>query len=122
MTKFIMAMIAAPLLLTASLLASPAHATSCGDMDPALPAAVQEVLTGAKDARIARFAGYLNDGFYADFSCRLSPGMDASDVLRLRDAPDVLLDLAMGGVMNRNQSDALMLMLSAMKQGAGDQG
>ncbi|RKF13831.1 hypothetical protein D6850_11560 [Roseovarius spongiae] len=97
-------------------------AQACEDADPAMGDAVRDVLTGAQDARISDWAHYLNDRFHTDVACRLSPGMSAADVRALNDAPEVLIDLAIGAVQTRNQSDALMLMLSAMKQGADEQG
>lgn len=109
------ALIAAPFLL-----AGAAQAMPCDGIDLSLREAVQEVLVSAENPRISGWARYLNDSFYTDVSCRLSHGMNAEDVLRLRGEPEVLIDLVMGTYMSRNQSDALMLMLSAMKDGSGE--
>ncbi|QIE45648.1 hypothetical protein G5B38_08975 [Pseudohalocynthiibacter aestuariivivens] len=109
------AIITAPFLMVGM-----AHAMPCDGIDLSLREAVQEVLTNAESPRISGWAKYLNDSFYTDVSCKLSYGMNAEDVLRLRGEPEVLLDLVMGTYVNRNQSDALMLMLSAMKDGSGE--
>ncbi len=109
------ALIAAPFLL-----AGAAQAMPCDGSDLRLREAVQEVLVNAENPRISGWAKYLNESFYTDVSCRLSHGMNAEDVLRLREEPEVLIDLVIGTHMDRNQSDALMLMLSAMKGGSDE--
>lgn len=113
MKQIAKAMVAIPFLLAGGVQAMP-----CDGIDLSLREAVQEVLMGADNPRISGWARYLNDSFYTDLSCKLSAGMDAEDVLNLRGEPEVLLDLVMATDMNRNQSDALMLMLSAMKGGS----
>ena len=92
-----------------------AYAMPCDGVDLALEEAVHEVLTGAEDPRISGLAGYLNQSFYRDMSCRLSQNMTAADVLRLRDNPGVLLYEAQAMSMDRNQPDALTVILSAMQ-------
>lgn len=107
-----------PALGLACLLAAPVSAMPCDGIDLSLREAVQEVLTRAKDPMIATWAGYLNDNFYTDLSCKLSGEMSAEEVLHLRADPVALIDYVLGMNTPRNQSDALMLMLSAMQEGA----
>jgi len=97
------------------LVAGAAQAMPCDGVDLELREAVQDVLTGADNPRISKWSGYLNDHFYTDLSCRLSHDMTAVDVLQHRDTPELLIERVMSSDMNRNQSDALMLILSAMQ-------
>ncbi len=100
--------------------AIPAHAAPCETPDSALRAAIHEVLSTASDPQIAGWAGYLNERFYSDLACRLAPDMTADDVLGYRDDPAPLLAHARLSEMTRNQSDALMLILSAMQSTLGE--
>lgn len=93
-------------------------AIACDSADPAMTEALETVLTTAEDPAITALAGYLNDRFYGDLACRLEGQITADAVLALRAAPARLIALALAQPTPRNQSDALMLMLSAMQEGA----
>jgi hypothetical protein len=90
-------------------------ANACIVTHPELQKAVRQVLVTAENPQISGWAGYLNDGFYAEMACRLSPKLSASDVYELQGSPEVLVEKAAQMVLLRNQSDALMLILSAMQ-------
>ncbi|MEB8387725.1 hypothetical protein OO012_10830 [Rhodobacteraceae bacterium KMM 6894] len=98
------------------LLASPALA--CEMAQPDLTDALRQVLTASDDPRVADLVSYMNERFYSDLSCRLDGAITPDEVLGLRNRPSALIDLALAQPTPRNQSDALMLMLSAMQEGA----
>jgi hypothetical protein len=98
------------------LLSGPALA--CDTAQPELTDALRQVLSTAEDPQIADLVGYLNDRFYSDLSCRLHGTLTPTEVLALRNSPSALIELALAQPTPRNQSDALMLMLSAMQEGA----
>ncbi|MCZ4351865.1 hypothetical protein O4H61_05000 [Roseovarius aestuarii] len=100
------------------LLTAPTASLACDATDPALTDALRQVFTAAKDPMIAEWSTYLNQKFYDDLSCKLSGEMTPDEVLKMRKAPSGLIDHALSLPTRRNQSDALMLMLYAMQEGA----
>lgn len=90
-------------------------AAPCGTADPALSTAARDLLSGAKDTRVAGWAHYLNDRFYADLACALPPTTTPEDLQALADDPGAMLAMVQAQDLNRNQSDALMMILSAMQ-------
>lgn len=92
-----------------------AQSAACPDADPALAKEAARVLTGATDPAIAGWAGYLNADFYRDLVCHMPDDTTIGDLRSFADDPAGLLRQVRQQQMNRNQSDALMLILSAMQ-------
>lgn len=87
----------------------------CDAADPALSAAARDVLAQAGDPQVAAWAIYLNDRFFDDLACAL-PSTTTPQTLRdLGGGAGGLLELVQAQAMTRNQSDALMMILSAMQ-------
>ncbi|MFU1479026.1 hypothetical protein ACM25N_15470 [Roseovarius sp. C7] len=107
-------------LLTASLVAlslgaTGAHANPCVALDFDLKIAVQDALMGAEDPRVSRLAGYLNDSFYNDLSCRMTQTYTGEVLQAMLANPQELMKAALTMPAPRNQSDALILILQAMQ-------
>ncbi|MEI4196792.1 hypothetical protein [Roseovarius sp. E0-M6] len=92
-----------------------ASAMPCDGIDFDLRIAVQDALMGAEDPQISRLAGYLNESFYTDLTCRLSHQKDDAELKSLTGDPAALITASMDMTTQRNQSDALMLILMAMQ-------
>lgn len=90
-------------------------AAPCAPADPAVIAALRDVLARAPDLRIAGWAAYLNDDFYNDLACTLPQPVTPENVQGLDGGAAQLLEIGLQQDMTRNQSDALMMILSAMQ-------
>ncbi|EAP75461.1 MULTISPECIES: hypothetical protein [Roseovarius] len=102
-------------LVALSLTAGAAQANPCVALDFDLKIAVQDALMGAEDPRVSRLAGYLNDSFYNDLSCRMTLTYTGEALQALLGNPPELMKAALTMPAPRNQSDALILILQAMQ-------
>ena len=92
-----------------------AQAMACDGLDFELRDALQDTLKQAGDPQVSGLAMYLNETFYTDLTCRLSHQRSAEEIEALTADPAALMAQAMALTTQRNQSDALMLILMAMQ-------
>ncbi|WP_136657363.1 hypothetical protein [Nitratireductor sp. XY-223] len=93
-------------------IAGPAMADqSCGETGTPINNSVRAVFAQSSDPTIKAWTGYMNDRFYADLACLASRnGVNVENL----SAGELLAELD-SGASPRNQSDALLIVLSAME-------
>lgn len=102
-------------LLLALMLAGPAQARICPPEAPALADRLAEAFAQSGDGRIAAWSAYLNTAFYSDLACLLASAMSPEEASALASDPVRLIEALTPPARPRNQSDALLMILLAMK-------